>query len=135
MLPSLDEWLPQIIWLGSRPSASIPIWADLDLERILIYTSYAKTKGEPPDDPRLMLHVVAVLNGVRSSRKLVRPTTPGRLKRSSCRRWNCCRAAGMMVSSGRVGLGGTEVRAKRGPHKAMNDARLTEKHKVVAAEV
>ena len=45
-----------------------------------------------------------------------------------------CRAAGM-VSLGRVALDGTKVRANASRHKAMSHARLTEKQKVLAAEV
>jgi len=45
-----------------------------------------------------------------------------------------CRAAGM-VSLGRVALDGTKVRANASRRKAMSYSRLTEKQKILAAEV
>ena len=51
--PSLDEWLPQHHL--SRFIADI-VETQLDLKKF--YASYAKTKGQPPYDPRLMVRVL-----------------------------------------------------------------------------
>jgi len=51
--PSLDEWLPQNHL--SRFIADI-VETQLDLQKF--YASYAKTKEQPPHDPRLMVRVV-----------------------------------------------------------------------------
>jgi transposase len=51
--PSLDEWLPQNH--VSRFVADV-VETQLDLPRF--YASYAKTKGQPPYDPRLMIRVL-----------------------------------------------------------------------------
>jgi transposase/IS5 family transposase len=155
--PSLDEWLPQNHL--SRFIAEI-VETELDLERF--YSSYRKTKGQPPYDPRLMVRVLlyGYCVGVRSSRELERACvdvvafrwlsaqqTPdfrsiGRFrKRHLAALGNVfldalelCRAAGM-VSLGRVALDGTKVRANASRHKAMSYGRLVEKQKVLAAEV
>lgn len=65
--PSLDEWLPQdhlARFVGELVSD------ELDLSRF--YDSYAKAKGQPPYDPRLMLRILiyGYCVGVRSSREL-----------------------------------------------------------------
>jgi transposase len=155
--PSLDEWLPENHL--SRFIAEM-VETELDLERF--YSSYRKTKGQPPYDPRLMVRVLlyGYCVGVRSSRELERACvdvvafrwlsaqqTPdfrsiGRFrKRHLAALGNVfldalelCRAAGM-VSLGRVALDGTKVRANASRHKAMSYGRLVEKQKVLAAEV
>lgn len=67
--PSLDEWLPQNHL--ARFIAEI-VSCELDLTRF--YDSYAKTKGQPLYDPRLMVRVLlyGYCVGVRSSRELER---------------------------------------------------------------
>jgi len=67
--PSLDEWLPQNHL--ARFIADL-VAEELDLSRF--YDSYAKTKGQPPYDPRLMVRVLlyGYCVGVRSSRELER---------------------------------------------------------------
>ncbi len=155
--PSLDEWLPQNHL--ARFIAEI-VETSLDLDRF--YSSYRKVKGQPPYDPRLMVRVLlyGYCVGVRSSRELERACvdvvafrwlcaqqTPdfrsiGRFRRRHLaalgnvflQALELCRAAGM-VSLGRVALDGTKVRANASGHKAMSYARLTEKQKVLAAEV
>jgi len=155
--PSLDEWLPQNHL--SRFIAEI-VETNLDLTRF--YSSYRKVKGQPPYDPRLMVRVLlyGYCVGVRSSRELERACvdvvafrwlsaqqTPdfrsiGRFRKRHLsalgnvflQALELCRAAGM-VSLGRVALDGTKVRANASRHKAMSYGRLTEKQKVLAAEV
>jgi transposase len=58
-----------IIWPGLLPKI---VSEELDLSRF--YDSYAKTKGQPPYDPRLMVRVLlyGYCVGVRSSRELER---------------------------------------------------------------
>src|SRR5665648_1195889 len=51
--PSLDEWLPQTHL--SRFIADV-VETQLDLSKF--YASYAKSKGQPPYDPRLMVRVL-----------------------------------------------------------------------------
>ncbi|MDQ6751855.1 MAG: transposase, partial [Actinomycetota bacterium] len=67
--PSLDEWLPQNHL--ARFIAEI-VSEELDLSRF--YDSYAKAKGQPPYDPRLMIRILlyGYCVGVRSSRELER---------------------------------------------------------------
>jgi transposase len=67
--PSLDEWLPQNHL--ARFIADL-VAEELDLSRF--YGSYAKTKGQPPYDPRLMVRVLlyGYCVGIRSSRELER---------------------------------------------------------------
>ena len=155
--PSLDEWLPENHL--SRFIAEI-VETSLDLDRF--YSSYRKVKGQPPYDPRLMVRVLlyGYCVGVRSSRELERACvdvvafrwlsaqqTPdfrsiGRFRKRHLaalgnvflQALELCRAAGM-VSLGRVALDGTKVRANASRHKAMSYSRLTEKQKVLAAEV
>lgn len=155
--PSLDEWLPE----GhlARFIAEI-VDGELDLSRF--YASYAKAKGFPPYDPRLMVRVLiyGYCVGVRSSRELERSCTDvvafrwlsgqqfpdfrsfarfrkrhlAALGNVFLQALELCRAAGM-VSLGQVALDGTKVRANASRHKAMSYARLTEKQKVLAEEV
>jgi transposase len=155
--PSLDEWLPENHL--SRFIAEL-VETSLDLDRF--YSSYRKVKGQPPYDPRLMVRVLlyGYCVGVRSSRELERACvdvvafrwlsaqqTPdfrsiGRFRKRHLaalgnvflQALELCRAAGM-VSLGRVALDGTKVRANASRHKAMSYGRLTEKQKVLAAEV
>ena len=155
--PSLDDWLPQNHL--SRFIADV-VETELDLSRF--YASYAKTKGQPPYDPRLMVRVLlyGYCVGVRSSRELERACVDvvafrwlagqqapdfrsiGRFrKRHLAALGNVflqvlelCQAAGM-VSLGRVALDGTKVRASASRRKAMSYARLTQKQKVLADEV
>ena len=155
--PSLDEWLPQNHL--SRFIADI-VETQLDLKKF--YASYAKLKGQPPYDPRLMVRVLlyGYCVGVRSSRELERvcvdvvafrwlaaQQAPDFRSIARFRKRNLsslgnvflqalelCRAAGM-VSLGQVALDGTKVRANASRRKAMSYARLTEKQKVLADEV
>jgi len=155
--PSLDEWLPQNHL--ARFIAEI-VETQLDLTRF--YSSYKKTKGQPPYDPRLMVRVLlyGYCVGVRSSRELERACVDvvafrwlsgqqapdfrsiGRFRKRHLaalgnvflQALELCRAAGM-VSLGRVALDGTKVRANASRHKAMSYARLTEKQKILAQEV
>lgn len=155
--PSLDEWLPQ-----GHLARFIGELVDGELDLTRFYASYAKAKGQPPYDPRLMLRILlyGYCVGVRSSRELERACTD-----VVAFRWLCaqqapdfrsigrfrerhlaalanvflqalelCRAAGM-VSLGHVALDGTKVRANASRHKAMSYARLTEKQKVLADEI
>lgn len=155
--PSLDEWLP-----GNHLARFIAdlVAEELDLSRF--YASYAKTKGQPPYDPRLMVRVLlyGYCVGVRSSRELERACVDvvafrwlagqqapdfrsiGRFRQRHLaalgnvflQALELCRAAGM-VSLGRVALDGTKVRANASRRKAMSYARLTEKQRILAAEV
>lgn len=155
--PSLDEWLPQNHL--SRFVADV-VETQLDLSRF--YASYAKTKGQPPYDPRLMIRVLlyGYCVGVRSSRELERVCVDvvafrwlaaqqapdfrsiGRFRKRHLaalgnvflEALELCRAAGM-VSLGQVALDGSKVRANASRRKAMSYARLTEKQKVLADEV
>ncbi|WP_448074129.1 IS1182 family transposase [Georgenia yuyongxinii] len=155
--PSLDEWLPQdhlARFIGELVSD------ELDLSRF--YDSYAKAKGQPPYDPRLMLRILlyGYCVGVRSSRELEKACTDvvafrwlaaqqapdfrsiGRFRQRHLaalanvflQALELCQAAGM-VSLGKVALDGTKVRANASRHKAMSYARLTAKQKVLADEI
>jgi len=155
--PSLDEWLP-----GNHLARFIAdlVGQELDLSRF--YDSYSKTKGQPPYDPRLMVRVLlyGYCVGVRSSRELERACVDvvafrwlagqqapdfrsiGRFRQRHLaalgnvflQALELCRAAGM-VSLGRVALDGTKVRANASRRKAMSYARLTDKQRILAAEV
>jgi transposase len=155
--PSLDEWLP-----GNHLARFIAdlVAEELDLARF--YGSYAKTKGQPPYDPRLMVRVLlyGYCVGVRSARELERACVDvvafrwlagqqapdfrsiGRFRKRHLaalgnvflQALELCRAAGM-VSLGRVALDGTKVRANASRRKAMSYGRLTEKQRILAAEV
>lgn len=155
--PSLDEWLPQNHL--SRFIADI-VESQLDLKKF--YASYAKSKGQPPYDPRLMVRVLlyGYCVGVRSSRELERVCVDvvafrwlaaqqapdfrsiarfrkrhlSSLGNVFLQALELCRAAGM-VSLGQVALDGTKVRANASRRKAMSYARLSEKQKVLADEV
>ena len=155
--PSLDEWLPETHL--ARFIADI-VERELDLSRF--YAGYGKAKEQPPYDPRLMVQVLlyGYCVGVRSSRELERACVDvvafrwlagqqapdfrsiGRFRKRHLaalgnvflQALELCRAAGM-VSLGQVALDGTKVRANASRRKAMSYARLTEKQKVLAAEV
>lgn len=155
--PSLDEWLPQ-----NHLSRFIADVVETQLDLSKFYASYAKTKGQPPYDPRLMVRVLlyGYCVGVRSSRELERVCVDvvafrwlaaqqapdfrsiarfrkrhlSALGNVFLQALELCRAAGM-VSLGQVALDGTKVRANASRRKAMSYARLSEKQKVLADEV
>ena len=155
--PSLDEWLP-----GNHLARFIAELVDNELDLDRFYVSYAKAKGQPPYDPRLMLRIVlyGYWVGVRSSRQIERACTDvvafgwlaarqgpdfrsiGRFRERHLaalanvflQALQLCQAAGM-VSLGKVALDGTKVRANASRHKAMSHARLTTKQKVLADEI
>jgi len=155
--PSLDDWLPA----GHLARFVAELVEDhLDLGRI--YASHKQVKGAPPYDPRLMVRLLlyGYVTGVRSSRQIekrcvedvpfrwlaagqapdFRSVARFRKRHLSAlagvflQALKLCQAAGM-VSLGRVALDGTKVRANASKRKAMSYARLTEKEKVLAAEV
>ncbi|MEC5178753.1 transposase [Arthrobacter sp. CG_A4] len=70
--PSLEEWLPQ-----GHLARFVGELVDDELDLTRFYASYAKAKGQPPYDPRLMLRIVlyGYCVGVRSSRELERACT------------------------------------------------------------
>ncbi|WP_456506271.1 IS1182 family transposase [Arthrobacter sp. UYCu723] len=155
--PSLDEWLP-----ANHLARFIADLVDEELDLTRFYDSYAKTKGQPPYEPRLMVRILlyGYCTGVRSSRELERACTDvvafrwlaaqqfpdfrsiGRFRKRHLsalgnvflQALELCRAAGM-VSLGRVALDGTKVRANASRRKSMSYARLTEKQKVLGDEV
>ena len=155
--PSLEEWLPQ-----GHLARFIAELVDGELDLTRFYASYAKAKGQPPYEPRLMLRILlyGYCVGVRSSRELEKACTDvvafrwlaaqqapdyrsiGRFRERHLaalanvflQALELCRAAGL-VSLGHVALDGTKVRANASRHKAMSYARLTEKQRVLAAEV
>lgn len=155
--PSLDDWLPQ-----EHLARFIAELVDSHLDLSRFYASYAKRKGQPPYDPRLMLRVLlyGYCVGVRSSRELERACIDvvafrwlsgqqapdfrsiGRFRKRHLaalgnvflQALELCRAAGM-VSLGRVALDGTKVRANASRRKAMSYSRLTEKQRILADEI
>ena len=155
--PSLDDWLPAEHL--ARFIAEL-VEEHLDLSRV--YASHKQVKGAPPYDPRLMVRLLlfGYVTGVRSSRQIekkcvedvpfrwlavgqapdFRSIARFRKRHLSAlagvflQALKLCQAAGM-VSLGRVALDGTKVRANASKRKAMSYARLTEKDKVLAAEV
>ncbi|MET4147181.1 transposase, partial [Arthrobacter sp. UYCo732] len=152
--PSLEEWLPQ-----GHLARFIGELVDGELDLTRFHASYAKAKGQPPYDPRLMLRIVlyGYCVGVRSSRELEKACTDvvafrwlaaqqapdfrsiarfrerhlAALANVFLQALELCRAAGM-VSLGHVALDGTKVRANASRHKAMSYARLSAKQKVLA---
>ena len=70
--PSLEEWLPQ-----DHLARFIAELVDTELDLDRFYTSYARARGQPPYDPRLMLRIVlyGYCVGVRSSRQIERACT------------------------------------------------------------
>lgn len=155
--PSLDDWLPADHMV--RFIADV-VDEHLDLSRI--HAAYTEVRGGPPYDPRLMVRILlyGYTAGVRSSRAIERKCVddvPFRwlaagaapdyraIARFRKRHLSAlghlfvqalalCQAAGM-VSLGRVALDGTKVRANASKRKAMSYARMTEKEKILAAEV
>ena len=79
--PSLDEWLPQ-----NHLSQFIADIVETQLDLKKLYASYAKTKGQPPYDPRLMVRVLlyGYCVGVRSLRELERVCGRGRVSLVGC---------------------------------------------------
>jgi transposase len=155
--PSLDDWLP-----AEHLARFVAELVDehLDLSRIL--AAYTEGRGAPPFDPRLMVRLLiyGYTTGVRSSRAIEKrcvDDVPFRwlaagaapdyrsiarfrkrhlsaLAQLFLQALKLCQAAGM-VSLGRVALDGTKVRANASKRKAMSYARLSEKEKILAAEV
>jgi transposase len=155
--PSLDDWLPQ-----EHLARFVADLVDEHLDLSRIHASYAKARGGPPYDPRLMVRLLiyGYATGVRSSRKLEAACTDvvafrwlaagsapdfrsiarfrerhlAALGHLFVQALALCQAAGM-VSLGRVALDGTKVRANASRRKAMSYARMSEKEKVLAGEV
>ena len=155
--PSLDEWLPQ-----DHLARFIADLVDEHLDLSRFYADYTEGRGAPPFDPRLMVRVLLLgyTTGVRSSRRLeaacweqvafrwlaggqapaYRAIAKFRMRHLSAlghlfvQALELCQAAGM-VSLGKVALDGTKVRANASRRKAMSYARMTEKQKILAAEV
>jgi transposase len=155
--PSLDDWLP-----AEHLVRFIAEIVDEHLDLTRIRAAYAEGRGAPPYDPRLMVRLLlyGYTTGVRSSRAIekrciddvpfrwlaagaaadFRAIARFRKRHLSAlghlflQALKLCQAAGM-VSCGRVALDGTKVRANASRRKAMSYARLTEKEKVLAAEV
>jgi len=155
--PSLDEWPPQ-----NHLARFIADLVDEHLDLLAFYADYSEGRGAPPFDPRLMVRVLLLgyTTGVRSSRKLeeacwdkvafrwlaggeapaYRAIAKFRKRHLSAlghlfvQALELCQAAGM-VSLGQVALDGTKVRANASRRKAMSYARMSEKQKILAAEV
>lgn len=155
--PSLDEWLP-----AEHLARFIAELVDEHLDLSRIHASYTKAKGAPPYDPRLMVRILlyGYTTGVRSSRQLeaacqdvvaFRWLAAGQgpdfrsIARFRKRHLSAlghlfvqalvlCQAAGM-VTLGRVALDGTKLRANASRRKAMSYARMSEKERILAAEV
>jgi len=155
--PSLDEWLP-----ADHLARFVAELVDehLDLSRFLAV--FTEGRGGPPYDPRVMLRILifGYCTGVRSSRKLEAACTdvvafrwlaagqvPDYRSIARFRKRHLsalghvfvqalalCQAAGM-VKLGRVALDGTKLRANASRRKAMSYARMSEKEKILAAEV
>lgn len=155
--PSLDDWLPD-----EHLARFIADLVDEHLDLSRIHAGYTEGRGGPPYDPRLMVRILlyGYTTGVRSSRAIERKCVddvPFRwlaagaapdyraVARFRKRHLSAlghlfvqalalCQAAGM-VSLGRVALDGTKVRANASKRKAMSYARMSEKEKILAAEV
>jgi len=155
--PSLDDWLP-----AEHLARFVAELVDEHLNLSRIHAGYTEGRGGPPYDPRLMVRILlyGYTTGVRSSRKLeaacvdvvafrwlAAGTAPDYRAIARFRKRHLsalghlfvqalalCQAAGM-VSLGRVALDGTKVRANASKRKAMSYARMTEKEKILAAEV
>jgi len=155
--PSLDDWLP-----AEHLARFIAELVDEHLDLSRIRAGYTEGRGAPPYDPRLMVRILlyGYTLGVRSSRAIevkctddvpfrwlaagagpdYRAVARFRKRHLSAlghlfvQALALCQAAGM-VSLGRVALDGTKVRANASKRKAMSYARMTEKEKVLAAEV
>ncbi len=155
--PSLDEWLPE-----NHLARFISDLVENVLDLGPFLASYKEARGFPPYDPRLMLKLVlyGYVTGTRSSRAIERAcvdvvafrwlaanAAPDFRSIARFRRRHLvslralfgvslglCREAGM-VRLGTVALDGTKVRANASRRKAMSYRNLTEKEKVLAAEV
>lgn len=155
--PSLDDWLPD-----EHLARFVADLVDEHLDLSRIHAAFTEGRGGPPYDPRLMVRILlyGYTTGVRSSRAIERKCVddvPFRwlaagaapdyraIARFRKRHLSAlghlfvqalalCQAAGM-VSLGRVALDGTKVRANASKRKAMSYARMTEKEKILAAEV
>lgn len=155
--PSLDDWLP-----ADHLARFIAELVDEHLDLSRIHAAYEEGRGAPPYDPRLMVRILLLgyTTGVRSSRKLeaacvdvvafrwlAAGTAPDYRSIARFRKrhlsalghlfvqaLSLCQAAGM-VALGRVALDGTKVRANASRRKAMSYARMSEKEKILAAEV
>jgi len=155
--PSLDDWLP-----AEHLVRFIADLVDEHLDLSRIHAAYTEVRGGPPYDPRLMVRILlyGYTTGVRSSRKLEAACTDvvafrwlaagsapdyraiarfrkrhlSALGRLFVQALALCQAAGM-VSLGQVALDGTKVRANASKRKAMSYVRMTEKEKILAAEV
>jgi transposase len=155
--PSLDEWLP-----AEHMARFIADLVDEHLDLSRIHAGYTEGRGAPPYDPRLMVRILlyGYTTGVRSSRKLeaacvdvvafrwlAAGTAPDYRSIARFRKRHLsalghlfvqalalCQAAGM-VKLGRVALDGTKLRANASRRKAMSYARMSEKEKILAAEV
>ncbi|KMV14807.1 IS1182 family transposase [Mycobacterium heckeshornense] len=155
--PSLDDWLP-----AEHLARFIAELVDEHLDLSRIGAAYTEGRGGPPYDPRLMVRILlyGYTIGVRSSRVietkcvddvpfrwLAAGAAPDYRAIARFRKRHLsalghlfvqalalCQAAGM-VSLGRVALDGTKVRANASKRKAMSDARMSEKEKVLAEEV
>lgn len=155
--PSLDEWLP-----ADHMARFIADLVDEHLDLSRIHAVFTEGRGAPPYDPRLMVRILlyGYTTGVRSSRKLeaacvdvvafrwlAAGTAPDYRSIARFRRRHLsalghlfvqalalCQAAGM-VKLGRVALDGTKLRANASRRKAMSYGRMSEKEKILAAEV
>lgn len=155
--PSLDEWLP-----AEHMARFIADLVDEHLDLSRIHAAYTEGRGAPPYDPRLMVRILlyGYTVGVRSSRKLeaacvdvvafrwlAAGTAPDYRSIARFRKRHLsalghlfvqalalCQAAGM-VKLGQVALDGTKLRANASRRKAMSYARMSEKEKILAAEV
>ena len=155
--PSLDEWLP-----GEHLARFVADLVDEHLDLSRIYAAYTEGRGAPPYDPRLMVRLLifGYTTGVRSSRALEKACVDvvafrwlaagvapdyrsiARFRRTHLKALahlfhdalKLCQAAGM-VRLGRVALDGTKLRANASRRKAMSYARMSEKEKILAAEV
>lgn len=155
--PSLDEWLP-----AEHMARFIAELVDEHLDLSRIHDAFTEGRGGPPYDPRLMVRILlyGYTTGVRSSRKLeaacvdvvafrwlAAGTAPDYRSIARFRKRHLsalghlfvqalalCQAAGM-VKLGRVALDGTKLRANASRRKAMSYARMSEKEKILAAEV
>jgi transposase len=155
--PSLDEWL-----LAEHMARFVADLVDEHLDLSRIHAAYRDGRGAPPYDPRLMVRILlyGYTTGVRSSRKLeaacvdvvafrwlAAGTAPDYRSIARFRKRHLsalghlfvqalalCQAAGM-VKLGQVALDGTKLRANASRRKAMSYARMSEKEKILAAEV
>ena len=124
---SLVEWLPQ-----NHLSPFIADIVETQLDLTKVYASYAKSKGQPPYDARLMVRVLlyGYCVGIRSSRELARVRV-----NVVAFRWLAAQQAPDFRSIAQFrkrhlsSLGNASLR------KAMSYGRLTEKQKVLVDEV